>query len=214
MTTDTLFWDVDTQFDFMRPEGRLYVPGAETIIEAVSAARCWALDQGLSMVASTDWHRADDPEISDTPDFKTTFPPHCMAEHPGSERVGDLGHVPIEHIGTDEVEVAELRRMIQRKPFHVVIRKTSLDVFENPNTERLLDLVHPKQVVVFGVALDFCVACVLRGLARHPEIEISLLTDATKGLGTRPDEEIYDELRQRGTHVTTLDEYARRLPCG
>ena len=27
------FWDVDTQFDFMKPEGALYVPGAEEIID-------------------------------------------------------------------------------------------------------------------------------------------------------------------------------------
>jgi hypothetical protein len=26
-----VFWDVDTQVDFMSPEGKLYVPGAETI---------------------------------------------------------------------------------------------------------------------------------------------------------------------------------------
>jgi nicotinamidase-related amidase len=37
MKEDTLFWDVDTQFDFMQPQGKLYVPGAETIIP-----RFWA----------------------------------------------------------------------------------------------------------------------------------------------------------------------------
>lgn len=33
MPSRLLFWDVDTQFDFMHPAGKLYVPGAETIIE-------------------------------------------------------------------------------------------------------------------------------------------------------------------------------------
>ena len=32
MPSRLLFWDVDTQFDFMHPAGKLYVPGAETII--------------------------------------------------------------------------------------------------------------------------------------------------------------------------------------
>jgi nicotinamidase-related amidase len=32
MPSSLLFWDVDTQFDFMYPAGKLYVPGAETII--------------------------------------------------------------------------------------------------------------------------------------------------------------------------------------
>ena len=35
-TDKLIFWDVDTQFDFMKPEGSLYVPGAETIIDKVS----------------------------------------------------------------------------------------------------------------------------------------------------------------------------------
>jgi nicotinamidase-related amidase len=32
MPSSLLFWDVDTQFDFIHPVGKLYVPGAETII--------------------------------------------------------------------------------------------------------------------------------------------------------------------------------------
>jgi hypothetical protein len=32
MPSSLLFWDVDTQFDFMHPAGKLNVPGAETII--------------------------------------------------------------------------------------------------------------------------------------------------------------------------------------
>ncbi|UCD49566.1 MAG: isochorismatase family protein [Phycisphaerales bacterium] len=210
----TIFWDVDTQFDFMMPEGRLYVPGAETIVETISAARRWALDHGSSIIADIDWHSTDDPEISETPDFKETFPPHCMAGHPGSERVGDLGQVPIDYVEFDEAAVTNLRKLIQRDPFHIVIRKNSLDVFENPNADKLVDLVNPQRVVVFGVALDFCVAYVLRGLARHEGVELFLLEDATKGLGSRPEAEICDELQKRGVHITTLDECKRRLTCG
>ena len=108
----------------------------------------------------------------------------------------------------------DLHELIQDDPFHVVIRKTALDVFENPNTDKLLDLIEPQKVVVFGVALDFCVACVLEGLARHPNVELALLRDATKGLGTKPEEDIFDEWRRRGVEVTTLEACMRRLPCG
>ena len=214
MTAHTIFWDVDTQFDFMMPLGRLYVSGAEEIVETVSAARRFALDNGFSIIADVDWHTTDDPEISDTPDFQETFPPHCMAGTPGSERVGDLGRVPIDTIGMDTVKTADLHRLAANSQFHLVIRKTCLDVFENPNTDRLVDLIAPKQVVVFGVALDFCVSYVLQGLARHPGIELFLLKDATRGLGSKPDAEICDEFQHRGIHITTLDECKRLLSCG
>ena len=214
MIANTVFWDVDTQFDFMMPAGKLYVPGAEKIVATVSAARRFALDNGCSIIADIDWHTPDNPEISATPDFKETFPPHCMAGEPGSERVGDLGSVPIHTIDAEEMELDDLRELIRDDLFHVVIRKRTLDVFENPNADKLVDLVKPQKVVVFGVALDFCVACVLEGLARHPNVELALLCDATKGLGTRPEQDIFDEWRQRGVEVTTLKACMRRLPCG
>ncbi len=29
--SDCIFWNVDTQFDFVSPDGKLYVPGAELL---------------------------------------------------------------------------------------------------------------------------------------------------------------------------------------
>ena len=31
MKTDIIFWNVDTQIDFVEPGGKLYVPGAELL---------------------------------------------------------------------------------------------------------------------------------------------------------------------------------------
>ena len=214
MKKQTIFWDVDTQFDFMRPEGKLYVPGAEEIIEKVSEVRRLALDNGFSMLADVDWHSADNSEISDSPDFKQTFPPHCMAGTAGSERIGYLGSVPIEYIETDKMPTDILRKFVDKGQFHIVIRKESIDAFENPNTHRLLALVRPKVMVVFGVALDFCVYYVLRGLAEHKGIKRILLKDVVKGLGARPEHEIFNELRQTGVEITDFVELSTSLKTG
>lgn len=205
MKKKTVFWDVDTQFDFMKPAGALYVPGAEDLIDTISAIRRLALDHGYSLLADVDWHSWGNPEISAHPDMKTTFPPHCMVDTTGAERVGDLGAVPIDTIQIDETDVEELRRLVQKDQFHIVIRKHSLNVFDNPNTHKLVDLVRPEHVIAFGVALDCCVYYVLRELSKHRGVKLFLLQDGTKGLGTRPDEEVYAELRQRGVEITTFD---------
>lgn len=42
MREKTLFWDVDTQFDFMEPQGALSVPAAREILDKVSAIRRFA----------------------------------------------------------------------------------------------------------------------------------------------------------------------------
>lgn len=214
MEKDTVFWDVDTQFDFMQPQGKLYVPGSETIIPKVSDVRRFAFEHGYSMIADVDWHSLRDDEISDAPDFIRTFPPHCMAGEPGSERVGFLGNLPIEYIRIDRINTEVLRNLTTKKQFHIVIRKNSLDVFSNPNTDQLVKLIAPKKVVVFGVALDFCVYYVMRGLSRFAGVELSLVRDVVKGLGARPEQEIFDELRQMGVEIVTLDALKRSLQCG
>jgi nicotinamidase/pyrazinamidase len=205
MNQDTIFWDVDTQFDFMHPAGRLYVPGSERIVNTVSEIRRFALTNGFSIVADVDWHSLSNPEISSRPDFKTTFPPHCMAGEPGSERVGYLGEVPIDYVQIQDVTMDHLRRLVAKDQFHLVLRKDRLNVFEYPMTDRLIDLIRPRRAAVFGVALDFCVYHVLRGLAAHQGIEVFLLKDATRGLGTRPPEEVYRQTEQMGVHVTTFE---------
>ncbi len=207
----TIFWDVDTQFDFMRPEGALYVPGAKEIIDKVGEVRRFALENGYSILSDVDWHRRENPEISEQPDMKTTFPPHAMAGTPGAERVGDLGDVPIDYIEIDEVDLAQLRRLVQKDQFHIVIRKQSLNVFDNPNTHKLVDLIRPEHVIAFGVALDCCVYYVLTELSKHKGVKLSLLKDATKGLQTRPDEQVYDELRQRAVEITTFEKIQSEL---
>jgi len=46
-----IFWDVDTQVDFMEPEGKLYVPGAETIIPNLQALTASAAEHGILVIA-------------------------------------------------------------------------------------------------------------------------------------------------------------------
>jgi len=214
MKKDVLFWDVDTQFDFMRPQGRLYVSGAENIIEKISHVRKYALKNGFSIVASADWHSKDNPEISDNPDYKQTFPPHCIADESGSERVGYLGELPIEYVPNQQVDAGALRKLSDKEQFHIVIRKQTTDVFSNPNTSALVELIAPKAVVVFGVALDVCVDQALRGLYNFPDIKLYLIKDAVKGLEIRPAEELFDEYKKMGVEITELGKLKERLKCG
>ncbi len=72
----TVFFDVDTQIDFMFPSGALYVPGAEQIIGRVAALNQYAASHGIPLISTMDAHAEDDPE------FKI-YPHHCV--------VGTLG---------------------------------------------------------------------------------------------------------------------------
>jgi nicotinamidase/pyrazinamidase len=206
-----IFWDIDTQFDFMNPQGKLYVPGADGIVDNVSRARRFALENGHSIIASTDWHSLEDKEISLSPDYKVTFPAHCLAGEPGSQRVGYLGRIPVEPVTIEATDETLLRTLVDKKQFHLVIRADSVDLFSNPNTAVLLDLVQPKTSVVLGVALDVCVYHTVTGLLRWGKSRIMLLKDAVKGLGIKKDEDIYREFQANGVTVVELEDLERQL---
>jgi nicotinamidase/pyrazinamidase len=214
MTKDVLFWDVDTQYDFMRPEGRLYVPGAEGIIDKVSDARRFALAHGCSLFASTDWHRESNKEISKKPDFESTFPAHCIAGKSGSERVGYLGNMPIDEVPNQRMSDSDLQKLVDKEQFHIVIRKEELNPFSNPNTKTLLEILKPKSVVIFGVALDLCVRQAVEELLRMGDIKIYLLRDAVKALGLNGEADVINEFGSKGVHIISLADVKSELQCG
>jgi nicotinamidase/pyrazinamidase len=64
----TVFFDIDTQLDFLVPAGALYVPGAEKLIPRIAELN----RQAPLLVSTVDAHTENDPE------FKL-YPPHCIA---------------------------------------------------------------------------------------------------------------------------------------
>ena len=82
-----VFFDVDTQVDFMRPTGRLHVPGAEQIVPNLARLMNWARENDVPVISSADAHSPDDPNsksgrpiASWAPPGKSEFPKHCF--HP------------------------------------------------------------------------------------------------------------------------------------
>ena len=70
---DTLVF-VDTQYDFINPNGRLYIKDAEKILKNVLALTTLS---GMNQISTSDWHEVDDPEFSE-------YPPHCIKYSTGS----------------------------------------------------------------------------------------------------------------------------------
>src|ERR671933_129589 len=82
-----VLWDVDTQVDFMLPDGKLYVPGAEETAPAMRRLVEAARTAGIPHVASADDHELTDGEISEQPDFQAASPPHCLRGTRGARKV-------------------------------------------------------------------------------------------------------------------------------
>src|ERR1700722_6040794 len=68
----TVFFDVDSQVDFLYPAGALYVPHAERIVPAIAHLNRYAAQHAIPVISTTDAHFEDDPEFR-------TWPHHCVA---------------------------------------------------------------------------------------------------------------------------------------
>ena len=73
-----VFLDVDTQKDFIIPDGCLSIKGADSIAPSLARLSRYSSEKRVVWLSTMDSHVLDDKEISSEPDFKTTFPPHCM----------------------------------------------------------------------------------------------------------------------------------------
>jgi nicotinamidase/pyrazinamidase len=198
-----IFFDIDTQSDFMDSTGALYVPDAEAIRPNVGRLLREAGDRKVTTVSSRCAHEPGDPEFE-------IFPPHCIDGSPGAERVfADLPALPRREIDVDAT--ADQQAQI-RPATHYVVKKKVFDLFSNPWLEglRRKGAFKGESCVVFGVATDYCVRACALGLA-EAGARVLLVEDAIRGVAGETTARTIDEMRAAGVEFTTTDEVLKRL---
>ena len=202
-----LFWDVDTQSDFMRADGKLYVPDAEQIIPNLTRLTKAAHQHGIRIVASADDHVPGHRELSDSPDFKETFPPHCMRGTAGQRKIPETALADPLVIEPDPRPAAELTERVRRHAGDILFHKQWFDVFTNPNAEPVVRALDPERIVVYGVALDVCNKYAIEGLLqRRPHTHLYAVTDAMKPIDAGQAERLLSEWQRRGVELISTTE--------
>jgi nicotinamidase/pyrazinamidase len=199
-----ILWDVDTQVDFMLPHGKLYVPGAEETVSAMKRLVDTTRAAGIVHVASADDHELTDEEISEQPDFGTTYPPHCLRGTRGARKVPETEQEDPVPLTLEPVP----ERYLAGREF--LLLKKSFDVFTNPNTDPLLERLDPDEIVVFGVATDVCDDAAIRGFLQRG-LKVRFVEDAARGLDEGRTAACTAAWRQAGVEFTTADEVIRKL---
>jgi len=204
-----ILWDVDTQVDFMEPSGKLYVPGAndvapamERLVDAARAAR-------LVHVASADDHELTDPEISDSPDFRNTYPPHCLRGTRGAEKILETKQRDPLPLSLVPYPPGLVPKLIEGRR-EILLLKKNFNVFTNPNTETLLDALDPDEIVVFGVATDVCDDAAIRGFLQRGR-RVRFVEDAARGLDEARTAACQAVWRDGGVEFSTAEELIASL---
>ena len=209
--TRLVFWDVDTQVDLLRADGSLSMPDGGSIIPALQALTDYAHAHRVPVVASALSHLPDDAELSETPDWSASFPPHCLKGSPGEARIAETAlsdPLVIEPELQDPGALAH--RILGHRGDFLLVRRT-LDVFGNANAPTLLRALEPESIVVYGVATDLGVKHTIEGLMRHwPRAELLLMTDAVRSYSSEEADRLLSSWRERGVHLTTTAELFSR----
>jgi nicotinamidase/pyrazinamidase len=197
----TLFYDVDTQRDFILPGGRLYVPGTEAIIPALAEITSLARKNEIRIVCSMDRHFSGDPELKRN---GGKYDDHCMDGTDGQKKIDETApqnplYIPNRPLGRDEIEAA-----IDHQG-EIVFEKQDFDVFVGNQHARtiLRMLLQPyADIIVYGVFTEVCVHHAVMGLVGlGPQVHV--VADAIADIGENG-ESIREKWRAAGIDFITL----------
>ena len=170
-----LFFDVDTQHDFIYPDGALYVQDAETLVDNFKVIINFARENNIPIWGSVDAHLPGDAELKGN---QGTFPDHCMLGEQGQQKILTTRPVNPLWVENRPHQQDEIEKILQHKG-EIYFQKQSFDVFDNPAIKFCITKFN--RVVVFGVATDYCVLSAVLGFLKNG-LEVFLVTDAIKAV--------------------------------
>lgn len=175
---------VDVQNDFCEG-GSLPVPGGAALARTINnLTTSGAYD---AVVATRDFHIDPGDHFSATPDFATSWPPHCRADTPGADFHPDLDLSPVDAV------------------FSKGKYSAAYSGFEGVCTEGTglaswLQTRDLDSIDVVGIATEYCVAATARDAARQG-LHVRVLAKYSVGIEEESVNRALDGLRDAGVEV-------------
>jgi nicotinamidase/pyrazinamidase len=182
----TVFFDIDTQIDFLFPAGALYAPGAEKILPTVARLNHHAAKHKIPLVSTMDAHSEDDAEFRD-------WPHHCVVDTLGQRKPAST--------------LLEKRLIIPNAPANValidqiLLEKQTFSALSNHNFAHLIDFLGADRYVVYGVVTEVCVKFAAFGLLETGK-RVEIVTDAICALNEETGAKTLAEFTAAGGHLT------------
>jgi nicotinamidase/pyrazinamidase len=158
---------VDIQNDFL-PGGALGVAGGDRIVPVINRYIESFRTRGLPVFATRDWHPPNHCS------FRTQggpWPPHCIADSPGSRFAAGL------HLPENAIIISKATQPDQ----------DAYSGFEHTTLHQQLLKLDIKRLFVGGLATDYCVLNTVKD-ALELGYRVHLLTDAVRAVNVKPDD--------------------------
>jgi nicotinamidase/pyrazinamidase len=201
ISTRFIFWEVDVQRDFMLPDGKLNVPGAEKLLPKIWRLTGAAREGRVFLESHGCFHTKDDPEF-------VTFPPHCVKGTAGAELVPEALTEKVLRV-PNEAGAGIPGNLFEYQ--QILLEKQTLNIFESRHAEELVSRLNREaEIVVFGVVTEYCVGFAARGLLERGR-RVALVRDAIETLNPDDGERKIEELVASGARLTTTEEVLKRI---
>ncbi|MFH0971993.1 MAG: isochorismatase family protein [Candidatus Micrarchaeota archaeon] len=210
-----VFFDSDTQNDYILATGKFALPNAENLRENLKRLTDFARKRKLRIISSVDRHfgtkKYRSLEVSELDVWGGPFPLHCVDGTPGQKKIKETASKKAALVENRKYSSAAIKRICAKR--EIVIEKQKFSAFSNPNTAKILKFLKVKKAVLYGVATDYQVRSAALEL-RQMGIDVYLVIDAVKSLNVRPtDGEISTrQMQAAGVRIVTASKVLTELP--
>ena len=199
----TIFYDINTQRDFILPDGKFHIEGAEKMVPVWKAITDLARDQKARIVCSVDCHVPGDPQLKS---WGGPYPDHCMAGTPGQEKIAETA--PLNPLTLENKEYApdEIKKILDHQGEIVFRRQQFEKLAGNAHLSAILRLVlRPYQdIVMYGVYTESCVDREISALVGLGP-KLHLVRNAVAIVGEESPT-FNEKLQQEGVELVSFDE--------
>lgn len=204
----TIFYDINTQRDFVLHDGKFHIEGAENLVPKWKTITDLARDQKVKIVCSVDCHVPGDPQLKS---WGGPYPDHCMAGTTGQQKIAET--VPLNPLMLENREYTpdEIQKILDHEGEIVFRRQQFEKLADNPHLSAILRLVlRPYQdIVMYGVYTEACVAREITALIGVGP-KLHLITDAVAVVGGESPT-FNEKLKQESVELISFDDLKLRM---
>ncbi len=187
--------DMNTQCDFLLPNGALPVANRSEVIPNIRRIMNWVRIQRIPVISSLECHRPGE--------TFNGFPAHCVDRTHGQKKLPFTlmpRRIVLHGDNTLDLPHEPLRRYQQ-----VIFTKRNQDFLSNPKADRLINATLSRYMIVFGVLAEQCVkSAALAFLARRRHVAV--VTDAC-GFWCASDAELaFRQMAAKGAVLVTAED--------
>ena len=192
--------DLNTQADFLMPDGAFPVSNRATMLPAVQQLMAWARDQRVPVISSLEAHRASE--------FQKGLPAHCIDRTRGQQKVPCTllpRRLLVQGDNTFDLPTDPFRRHQQ-----IIFTKRDADFLSNPKADRLINAQRPAYWIITGVAATHSVKSLTLGLLAR-NFRVVVARDASGYWSPTDGEHAFRQMEAKGALMATVDELVAGL---